>query len=73
VWSLEQCGHGCLGGPACVRAGALWRSAMRSGAAHDVVLRRSAERSIHFPVPWFRSVYLQTFELKCTMWSIGKL
>jgi hypothetical protein len=59
-----------------------WRTARKprrarrrrgAGAAHDVVPRRGAERSIHFPVPWFRRVYLQTFELKCTMWSIGKL
>jgi hypothetical protein len=73
AWSLGQHGHGRLGGPVCVRTGALWRGATQSGVAHDVVPWRGAERSIHFPVPWFRRVYLQTFELKCTMWSIGKL
>jgi hypothetical protein len=59
-----------------------WRTARKprrarrrrsAGAAHDIVPRRGAERPIHFTVPWFRRVYLQNFELKCTMWSIGKL
>jgi hypothetical protein len=59
-----------------------WRAARKprrarrrrgAGAAHDVVSRRGAEQPIQFTVPWFRLVYLQNFELKCTMWSIGKL
>jgi hypothetical protein len=52
------------------RAAQTWR---RRGARRRAAVRRGAERPIHFTVPWFRRVYLQNFELKCTMWSIGKL
>jgi hypothetical protein len=45
----------------------------KCGARRRAAARRGAERPIHFTVPWFRRVYLQTFELKCTMWLIGKL